>query len=269
MGLCRVPCCPCFVIEIRSTYMFSVFYFFAFIWSDIWNSRVFSLGFRQSTVLLVTGCLQSQQDCVARPLGGRQRYCASSDINPSDSLCRMVKKVQTERAENSHCFCLTRSLLCSSEKGTYFNNNNHHPDNFCETQTMIESLYSIDRNFFCPIASAFSVSIPVSCKEYNFSYVLLVEIRNWNWLFFSQNHLYRKRIIPHSCISDWCYCEPVLKPAQAPCLAFRRLWDWSFGSTLRKCTGQGPSLSLTLFFCTLQFPIKISNLAALFLVKIL
>lgn len=110
-GLRMVPCWLYTVIGIRSQHVsISVF---VIIWRGIWNSRVFIFGFRQWNVLLLPGCLQSQQDCVVRPLGGRQRYCASSDINPADSLCRMVQKVQTERAENSPYLCLTRSLLWS------------------------------------------------------------------------------------------------------------------------------------------------------------
>lgn len=100
----------------------------------------FILGFRKTTVLLVSECPQSQQDCIARPLGGRQRYCASSDINPSDSLCRTVQKVQTERAENSPYPCLSRSLLCCSVKRMLFNNINNHPINFCKKYIMMESL---------------------------------------------------------------------------------------------------------------------------------
>lgn len=106
--------------------------------------------------------------------------------------------------------------------------------------------------------------------------VILVENNTSERLFTKILHLENiehNYIIPFACISDWCCCEPELKPGKAARLALGPLGDSSDGSTWGKWTGQGPWLSNRLlsvfFFFTLHFPIKISNLAALFLVKIL
>lgn len=110
------------------------------LFEETFEIAVFILGFRRRPVLLIPRCLQSQQDCVVRPLGGRQRYCASSDINPADSLCRMAQKVQTERAEKSPCLCLPRSLLCHSVQRICFNSINNYSVKFSETQLLYSHL---------------------------------------------------------------------------------------------------------------------------------
>lgn len=64
-------------------------------------------------------------------------------------------------------------------------------------------------------------------------------------------------IILFACISDWCCCEPELKPGKAARLALGPLGDSSDGSTWGKWTGQGPWLSNRLLsvFCFFYSPL--------------
>lgn len=84
--------------------------------------------------------------------------------------------------------------------------------------------------------------------------VILVENNTSERLFTKILHLENiehNYIIPFACISDWCCCEPELKPGKAARLALSPLGDSSDGSTWGKWTGQGPWLSnrlLSVFF---------------------
>lgn len=122
---------------------------------DVWKSCVFILGFsaeKQSAGL----CLQSQRDCVFRALRARQRrHCASSDIQPADSVCGPLRRSSEWKG----------SKLCpaESDKVAAFL--------FGERET------STDWDFLCSTVLACSGSVPASrygCEDSLSSNVTLI-----------------------------------------------------------------------------------------------
>lgn len=159
------PCCPLPVMKIKCERFIFSFLFFVIVGRGIWNSSVFYFSFQTKTCPFAPpGCLQSQQDCVVRPLGGRRRYCCFIRYKARRQSAQGGNgKVQTERAANSPRLRLTRSLLRSSVKGIHFNSvivQLIPPKLELRYDHFTRCLNSIDRNVSCPVALAFSIMNP-------------------------------------------------------------------------------------------------------------